>query len=466
MRQPPAYPEVEQGLLGALLLNNRPLDKISEIVKPQHFADPVNAAIYAAILATAATGAVATPLSIWPRLENTGKLDDAGGFPYLAQLLAGCSSPTVSPEYAVVVADAWARRELIAAGEDLVNAAFAPADRTAAQIAIDLEMRLADISRPARADRAAVSLDDAIDAALAAADDAARAGAPAGLSTGMPSIDDPTGGLEPGTLTVVAGRPGMGKSALCHQWAIAAARAGIGVVEISLEMSALQLGRRTLATAARVPIARLKRGQHAHVAAELLRARKELRNLPLSIEDGAGLTMSSIAAKVREARRRHGVGLILVDHLHIVRPDDGDIRHGATWAIGRISGAMKRLAKDFNCPILLAAQLNRGLEARDDKRPTMTDLRQSGEIEQDADTIALVYRPEYYLQHPPEKKSDESPARYEQRMLEYQTERDRVAGVAEIILAKIRDGAPTTVSLRWDGPTATFSDRTDTAENP
>ncbi len=460
LRQPPAYPEVEQALLGALLANNRPLEKIADLLEPEHFADPIHAAIYAAIKATVAAGGVASPLTLWPKFQNTGALDDAGGFAYLATLLAACVSPIAAPEYAKAIRDAWARRELIAMGEDLVNASFAPGDREAAQIAAAIEMRLADLGRANQAQRSAVSLDDAIDAAMAAADAAARAGAPAGLSTGMSRIDAALGGLENGTLTVVAGRPGMGKSSLVHQWAINAARAGVGVVEISLEMSAVQLGRRTLATAAGVPISRLKHGQHALVASQLISARKELRGLPLSIEDGAGLTSTAIAAKVRDARRRHGVGMILVDHLHIVAPDAADVKQGATWAIGRISGAMKRMAKDFDCPVVLAAQLNRGVEAREDKRPTLADLRQAGEIEQDADAVAMVYRPEYYLANAPERKPDESPARYDQRLLDYQAERERLAGVAEIIMPKIRDGEPQTVTLRWDGPTATFSEPT------
>ena len=456
LRAPPAYPEAEYALLGALLTNNRSIEAVAEFLEPRHFADSIHGTIYRVIRDFWSVGRAVTPLTIWPVLESMAALKPLGGNAYLAKLASHMISPRNSREYGEVIREAWARRELISIGEDIVNAAFMGGEQTAADIVALLDARMIEIAQADRNAARAKSLDEAIDAALAAAEEAARRGGPVGLSTGMRGIDDVLGGLEAGTLTVIAGRPGMGKSALCHQWAVAAARAGVGVIEISLEMSATQLGRRTLATAARVPLGRLQRGQHGAFAERLVEARKQLRGLALTIEDGAGLTASQIAAKVREARRRHGVGLIMVDHLHIINTEQKDDKLGATVAIGRVSGAMKRLAKDFNAPVLLAAQLNRAVDGRDDKRPTLADLRQSGEIEQNADAVGFVYRGEYYLGQRPEKKAEETQQRYDQRCLDWDAARDRLHGTAEVIFAKVRDGAPQSVQLRWDGETTTF----------
>jgi replicative DNA helicase len=168
--------------------------------------------------------------------------------------------------------------------------------------------------------------------------------------------------------------------------------------------------------------------------------------------------MAAIAAKVRAAHRRHGVGLIMIDHLHIVQPDAGDIKHGPTWGVGRISGAMKRLAKEFDAPVLLAAQLNRGVDGREDKRPGLVDLRQSGDIEQDADTVMFVYRPDYYLKAQPERRREESSEQFERRLSSWHDQRAAVVGKAEIIIAKQRDGDTRTVTLQWNGETTSFSE--------
>jgi len=225
---------------------------------------------------------------------------------------------------------------------------------------------------------------------------------------------------------------------------------------ISLEMSSRELGRRVLATAAEVPVTAMKYGRiNADQASRLVVARRELRGLPLKIDDAAGLTAAQIAGRARSLKRK-GLGLVVIDHLHIVRPDDLDSKQGATWAVGRISGAMKRLAKDCGVPVLLLAQLNRGVEGRDDKRPGLGDLRQAGDIEQDADAVGFVYRPEYYLGSEPEPREGEARSKLDERRLAWCDRKAEVAGQAELIWAKIRDGETGTDQLRFDGPTTTF----------
>jgi replicative DNA helicase len=166
-----------------------------------------------------------------------------------------------------------------------------------------------------------------------------------------------------------------------------------------------------------------------------------------------------IRIKVRQAQRRHSVGLVMVDHLHIVRPEDGDVRAGATYAVGQISLAHKRLAKEFGVPVLLLAQLNRAADSRDDHRPVLTDLRQSGDIEQDADAVMFVYRPEYYLpKAAPERSASETGEKYQMRVNEWHDAKQRLAGVAEVILAKVREGEACVVPMDFDGATTAFSE--------
>ena len=456
-REAPSNLQAEQSLLGALLSNNKALDRCA-FLRPEHFADGINGKVFAAILRRINAGRLADAVSLRDDFANTGTLDDAGGTAYLAQLLGAMVGIINAGEYATAIREAWARRELIDTGETLVNLAYGDREPDAASIAAGAVDRLDAIAAGAATIKAGVTLDEAMEDAIRAMEEARDREGPAGISTGFGNIDLRLGGLEPGTVTVLAGRPGMGKSAMGHQIAINAARAGVGVLEISLEMSARELGRRALATVSGVPVASMKRGDvTVDQASSLVKARKELAGLPLTIEDGAGLTATMIAARARAAKRK-GLGLVMIDHLHIVRPDDVDMKAGPTWAIGRISGAMKRLAKDCGVPVLLLAQLNRGVEGRDDKRPGLADLRQSGDIEQDADAVGFCYRAEYYLANEPEARETEAPAKLDERRRDWSERKAAAAGKAEVIWAKVRDGEPGTDAFRFDGPTTTFTE--------
>jgi len=274
-------------------------------------------------------------------------------------------------------------------------------------------------------------------------------------------------------MIVLGARPGMGKSALGLQIGIAAAKqlrdiakAGgerKGVLVESLEMEAKQLGRRAIAAVANVPIAALKAGWHASFANQIVVGRREVHDLPLLIEDMPGQTVRQLHMRARAAARRFGkLGLIVVDHMHIVRPESADAKNGGTWAVGQISNALKRMAKEFECPVLALAQLSRGVEGRDDKRPTLADLRYSGEIEQDADAIMFLYREEYYLpKGNPARKTGQTQEQYANACSDLERQRGAVKGKAEVIFAKVRDGEPQTKALNFDGPTTSFSEPVD-----
>lgn len=450
--------KIEQSLLGALLANSGLIRHLPETFSAEHYADPLHGEVHRAIVELSKPG---VPVAL-PVMQILAA-DDKERRVYIGSLLSAANShlPNTIGLYAECITDLHRRRGLHAAAGEMQQAALSSRDVMPAQAAIALAMnKLEGLLADGGCGRPAVSLEQAIDLALDRADQVA-AGACLGLSTGFRTIDDTLGLLEPGQMFVLAGRPGTGKSALGMQIAVNVARSGVGVLAISLEMTAVELGRRALSACARVPLSLIKQGRHHGHVRELIEARKELQGLPLTIEDGGGLTAGMIAIKARAARRRlgkSGLGLIVVDHLHIVRPDDADARHGSTWAVGRVSGAMKRLAKEHECPVLVLAQLNRGVEGRDDKRPGLADLRHAGDIEQDADAVAFVYRAEYYLGSEPDHAAHETPEKHAARLSAWHNDKERLRGKAELIFAKVRDGCPGTVPLNFHGETTSFSE--------
>lgn len=457
LRVPPSNIQAEQSLLGGIMHNAKALQDVADFLRAEHFADAIHGRIYAEQTRRILAGGIADAVSLKTWFEQDPDAHRVGGAGYLAQLITSYVGPGTSVPYAREIHEAWMRRQIIAAAEDAHSLAFSNS-LSAAEIRAIAIAKL-DAALGMDLDHRAMSLDEAMDDAIAAAEEARTRDGPAGVTTGFRSIDEHIGGLEDGTLNVLAGRPGMGKSALGWQMAVAAAKGGIGVVAISLEMSARELGRRALSALSGVPVWVIKRGTLTNdEAMRLVKARRDLAELPVTIEDGGGLTAAMIEMKVRDAHRKHGVGMIMVDHLHIVRPEDSDVRQGATWAVGRISGAMKQMAKRHRCPVLLLAQLNRGVEGREDKRPSLPDLRQAGDIEQDADTVSFVYRPEYYLKGEPEMADGDTPEKHAAKVDAWRQKKGALAGKAELIFAKVRDGSPGTIGLVFSGETTSFSE--------
>lgn len=465
-RLPPSNLEAEQSLLGAMMTNNKVYWEVCSFLEKKHFADPIHGKIFEQIQKRVTAGSVADAVLLKQDMENTGILAEVGGTEYLAKLLTAMVGIIGAKEYGLAVRDAWIRREIIEAGTAMVDSAFMPQVPVETALAQTADM-LDRVARGASGERRAQRLDDAIAAAMAAADRAAEGGGLSGLSTGFKACDQILGGMNPGELIVLAGRPGMGKSAIGWQWALSVARHARanpevgGVLAVSLEMSAEALGRRALAIASGVPLWRMKRGAIRDHRAMLEAGQEELRGLPLLIEDGSELTLAQIAAKARQARRefRGKLALVMVDHLHIVSHDEGSDRHGPTHAIEKISNGLKRLSKSLECPVLALAQLNRSVDAREDKRPNLNDLRQAGSIEQDADAVVFVYRPEYYI---PAEAADRGPgetvAAHQARVRAHDEHRANAYGKAEIIFAKVRDGETGTAKLRFQGETTSFTE--------
>ncbi len=470
-RLPPSNMQAEQALLGAMMANPKAYHAVAEFLQPEHFADPVHQSIYRAIARKISQGGVADAVWLSSFFGNSPILDEVGGIQYIAQLLSSMVGIINALEYGKLIAEDWARRELISVGADMVNQAF---DRThEVKDVLDAAMKGLDAASLNPAGRApTISMNAALDAALAHADRVARGEAKSGLMTGFASLDRVYNGLRDGSFHILGARPAMGKSALAWQIAIHAALdcreallAGTsigGVFMQSLEMPAEELGERALAAFGGVPAELLQRGEHQLHRSMLSMAREELDNLPLEIDETASLNMQQIAIRAREVHRKFGrLALIVVDHLHIIAHDTDSARRqfGPTQAVGEISHGLKKLAKDLKCPVLALAQLNRGVENREDKRPTMADLRQSGDIEQDADSIAFLYRPEYYLpKDAPEQKAGEPLTQWQGRVREYDEQKQRLYGKAEVIFEKVRRGAGRIVHLKWHGETTHFSE--------
>lgn len=459
-REPLANLRLEQSLLGALLTKPSLLEFLPASFSAEHYHDPLHEEIHRTLVEVGQPG---TPAAVL--VGEALAMRDPRGREYLAGLLVAAVGyqPSLITQYADGITQLYRKRSLSDLSYGLRDMLHAPATDLSADAAIAMALSwLEELTAGAGVSgRASVTLDDAMDKALRKADEAHARGGPAGLSTGFSTIDDKLGGMDEGDLIVLAGRPGSGKSALAMQIALAVARRGIGVLVISQEMMADALGRRALCAAAGVPLWALKRGRHEPYVEQLMAARRELNGLPLSIEDGGGISAASMGLKARAAKRRfgaHGLGLIVVDHLHITPPEGHDAKHGPTHAVGAVSGALKRLAKAMSVPVLALAQLNRGVENRDDKRPGLPDLRQSGSIEQDADAVAFLYRAEMYMLNEPLRAPSESTDKFNTRLNDFLAVKARAAGKAELIIPKVRDGETGTVALAFHGETTSFAE--------
>lgn len=476
MRQPPQNQEAERALLGAILASPRAYHAVSDFLEPQHFIDPLHQTIFAACARRISAGQVADAVT----LKDEVDLSEVGGAGYLAQLLMAMVGVNTAAGYGQAIKDAWVRRSVIEIGAELVSAAFDQTpDQSTSQLAADAFGKLTAAMENSSV-RKGISFNEAMDEAIAQAEAAFKAGGISGISTGFDSLDKQIGGgLRPGNLIVLGARPGMGKTGLGLQIAVRRAQAaythvaqaraaGIkpdpkkaaGVLVVSLEMEAAELATRALSEISGVPGWRMQSGQlDQRDFNAIVKARLTLKDLPLTIEDVAGQSASTIALKARMAQRRHGLSLVVVDHLQIVRTDTADDKSGTAVAVGRVSGAMKRMAKDLGIPVLLLAQLSRGVEQRDDKRPVLSDLKYSGDIEQDADVVAFLYRAEYYLgKGQPERREGEGADKWQVRIQEWRQAKLEKAGRAEVLFEKMRGGSTGVVELMFDGPTTSFSE--------
>jgi replicative DNA helicase len=473
-RLPPTNLQAEQALLGALLANNRAYERVSEFLLAEHFADPIHGRIYQAISRRIERQELADPITLKAEFEHSGILEEVGGTAYLAQLVSAMVGIINAGEYGRAVTDAWLRRQLIDIGEEIVNDAFgADNELNATEQMETAEQKLFDLAAKKGDSGGFVTFENALTEAIHHAEKAFHAqGGISGLTTGLRDLDRKTGGMHPSDLVILAGRPGMGKSALATKVAFGAARSimdeararGADVVPkstvaiFSLEMSAEQLAGRLLSENARVSGDRIRRGEIEQKDFDrFVQVSRELGSLPLVIDDTPAITMSALRTRCRRLKRTRGLSMVIIDYLQLMRPAAGTRPENRVLEISMITQGLKALAKELEIPVIALSQLSRAVESREDKRPMLSDLRESGSIEQDADMVMFVYREEYYIQQRmPKQIAFDNDEKFHAAVEKWQSDMAAVHNRAELIIEKQRHGPTGKIDLFFEGEFTRF----------
>jgi len=464
-RHVPYDVEIEQALLGAILVDNHALERVQSLIQAEHFYDPLHARIYETMSQAIERGSYAlTPLTLHAAMKADPGLIEVGGTAYLAGLAQAAPALPNVRDYARILHDLAVRRSLIRIGEDIVNSAYeAPADKGAQSQIEDAEKALYNISESSKYGQGPIDFAESLRRTVELAEKAqARGGRISGLVTGFTDIDSLLGGLQSSDLLILAGRPGMGKTSLATNMAFNIARAyvqdmeagaevprGSPVLFFSLEMAAQQLSARILSEQTEIEMWKIRNGRFAESEWEkFVLSMQELSTLPLYIDDTGGISIAQIAARARRMKREKNIGCVIIDHLQIVsssgRPEN------RVQELTEISKSLKVLAKDLDVPVVALSQLSRSVDSRDDKRPVLSDLRESGSIEQDADVVMFVYREEYYLKSREPDPSSADHAKWLEKC-------ERAHRRAEVLVEKHRHGATNKIDLYFDDRFTRFS---------
>jgi replicative DNA helicase len=475
-RLPPSNMQAEQALLGALLANNRAYERVSEFLAPEHFADPIHGRIYQAVARRVEAGQLADAVTLKAEFEHSGVLEEVGGTAYLAQLLGAMVGIINAGEYGRAIHDAWLRRQLIDLGETVVNNAFgADADLDGARQIEAAEHSLFQLATDGGAQGGFMVFERALTEAIRGAERAFnRTGHVSGLTTGLRDLDAKMGGLHASDLVVLAGRPGMGKTSLATAMAFGAAKSlmaearqddpnavpnrCIGI--FSLEMSAEQLATRLLSEESRVSSDRIRRGDISQRDFDrFVQVSRDIAALPIEIDDTPAITLSALRTRARRLKRTKGLALIVVDYLQLMRPAAGTRPESRVLEIGQLTQGLKAIAKELSVPVLALSQLSRAVESREDKRPQLADLRESGAIEQDADVVMFIYRDEYYLeQRMPKLAAFENEQKFQAAHDDWQMQMGRAHNQADLIIGKQRHGPTGTIQLFFEAEFTRFAD--------
>tara|TARA_B100001057_G_scaffold500195_1_gene614021 strand:+ start:738 stop:2171 length:1434 start_codon:yes stop_codon:yes gene_type:complete len=458
----PSNLEAEQALLGSILVNNDIIDEVSTIVSSSIFYDPAHVKIYEVIESLNNKGMIANPITLKNFFEKDNMLNEVGGTEYLVKLTRFSGSAKQALDYAKIIHEMYLRRELVQISDklssDTLNANSQ--EQNAESIIEGTEKSLFDLAERGSFTQSFLKFNEALDqtiqmATLAMKSDQGIVGVP----TGLTDLDEKLGGLHKSDLVILAGRPGMGKTALATNIAyhasqnLLARQEKSSIAFFSLEMSSEQLSTRILSEQARIKSDDIRRGKVTESEINrYIETSRNIYNLPLYIDETPAITISTLSNRARRIKRLFGLSLVVVDYIQLMRaPSSNNRSDNRVQEVSEITQGLKALAKELKVPVLALSQLSRAVESRDDKKPQLSDLRESGSIEQDADVVMFVYREAYYLENKQPKLGSIEHA-------EWQSKMNDVNGLADIILGKQRHGPTGTVKVEFEGIYTKFKD--------
>ena len=459
--------EAEQALLGAVLVDNEVYNRVGEFLLPEHFYEPVHGRIFATCTKRIGNGQLADPVTLKVLFEEDPALQELGGARYLARLAQAAETIINAVDYAREINDLALKRSLIRIGEGVVLRAHDKAREESGQVQIEaVEQELYQLAETGEVRGEFTAFNRVLVKAVGLIETAVRKKEQVtGVPTGLAGLDEKLGGLQPSDLLVLAARPSMGKTALALTIAANAARAAQApgydpaakhrnyvVGFFSLEMSQEQLATRLLSAEAGISSDELRLGRipdgDFH---RVVRAAQELSEVPLFIDDTPALSIAALRTRARRLKRQQGLSLIVVDYLQLVRGPGSNQQQNRVQEVSEVSQGLKAIAKELSVPVVALSQLSRAVESRDDKRPMLSDLRDSGSIEQDADIVMFIFREDYYLQRSePKQRLDQSVERYQEALMRWKARCEEIHNRAEVIIAKQRNGPIGTIHLQFD----------------
>ncbi|WP_254492945.1 replicative DNA helicase [Bartonella sp. B1099] len=471
-RQLPHNIEAEQALLGAIMINNDALESVSDFLKPEHFFEAFHQKIFDIILQIVQKGKVADPITMKPFIANDEKIGDITVYQYVVRLAKEAVTIINTQDYGQVIYDLFIWRSLINLGTQIVNSSFdSPLELIPSKQIEAIENQLFALAEKGKYGAGFENFDRAIVKAINMASAAKkRSSQLSGMATHIKTLDEKMGGLQPSDLIILAGRPGMGKTSLatniafnianaCKRHDNQASEGGI-VGFFSLEMSTEQLATRIISEQTKVSSSDIRRGNLSDDQfINIVHMTRSLQTIPLYIDQTGAASLAQLAARARRLKRQHGLDVLIIDYIQLITSGSKRSSENRVQEITAITMGLKALAKELNIPIIALSQLSRQVENRTDKRPQLSDLRESGSIEQDADIVLFVYREEYYLNNEKQKEGSVEYHKWKEAM-------EQVKGKAEVIIAKQRHGPTGIVPLTFQSDFTCFSDLTDNDNFP
>jgi replicative DNA helicase len=459
--------EAEQSLIGSVLFDNKVLEDLPTNFATRHFFDPLHASIFDACIFLIDNGRLADPLTLKSYLKQDDLQRDMDIEKYLSELREGVVSLSKAKFYAEEIRDCYVRRSLIRIGDELINKSVNPTiDVTPDQEISNTEEQLYNLAEKDQINSGPLDFKSVLASATNQINEAYnRKGKLSGIDTGFSGLNRQLGGLNKSDLLVLAGRPAMGKTALATNIGFNAAKSSKlekneSILIFSLEMSAEQLAQRILAEQSTIDSHKLRSGDLNETEfSKLVSTQNDILNLPFFIDDTPAISVGQIASRARRLKRTHGLSLIIIDYIQLIQGSKASEAQGRVQEVSNITRGLKSLAKELNVPILALSQLSRAVEQREDKRPILADLRESGSIEQDADVVMFVYREEYYLdKSEPTQRDNENQESFNERFLKWQDRRNMAEGKAEIIISKQRHGPTGIVQVQFEAKFTRFMD--------